>query len=73
MTNAEITVLSWLAEIVSESGNIIDAIIELDGSFDSIPEDVCYAYESMSYKEKVGIIHRATKYALQEPTKRKRS
>ncbi|MFY0516416.1 hypothetical protein ACOMCU_01105 [Lysinibacillus sp. UGB7] len=62
MNDNQLIVLKWMIKTV----NFQDMLIELDGAFESVPNEVCEAYENISQKEKIEVIHKATGILLKE-------
>lgn len=62
MNDNQLIVLKWM----TKSGNFQDAFIELEGDYESIPDSVYDAYESINQKEKLEVIHKATEILLKE-------
>lgn len=62
MNDNQLIVLKWMVRTV----NFQDMLIELDGAFESVPNEVCEAYENISQKEKIEVMHKATGILLNE-------
>ncbi|HGQ2848715.1 TPA: hypothetical protein ACLZEB_001182 [Streptococcus pneumoniae] len=62
MNDNQLKVLKWM----TESGTFQDAIIELEGEYESIPDAVYEAYDNINQKEKLEVIHKATEILLEE-------
>lgn len=62
MNDNQRIVLKWM----TESGTFQDAIIELEGEYESIPDAVYEAYDNINQKEKLEVIHKATEILLEE-------
>lgn len=62
MNDNQLIVLKWM----TESGTFQDAIIELEGEYESIPDAVYEAYDNINQKEKLEVIHKATEILLEE-------
>lgn len=62
MNDYQLIVLKWMIN----SGNFQDMLIELEGAFESVPNEVCEAYENINQKEKIEVFHKATEILLKE-------
>lgn len=62
MNDNQIIVLKWMINSV----NFQDMLIELEGAYESVPNEICEAYESINQKEKIEVIHKATGILLNE-------
>ncbi|MBG9693238.1 hypothetical protein ABD91_21095 [Lysinibacillus sphaericus] len=62
MNDNQLIVLKWMVR----TDNFQDMLIELDGAFKSVPNEVCEAYENISQKEKIEVMHKATGILLKE-------
>ncbi|MEK5183335.1 hypothetical protein [Paenibacillus sp. FSL P4-0288] len=58
-------VVEWLS---NSQLNFMDNLVELDGCFESIPDDVGCAYEELSEKEKIEVVKKSASNLLAKTT-----
>lgn len=61
MKESQTIIIDWL---VSTGNDFLGSIAELEGSFESLPEEVYEAFEGLSDKEKIQVIKESAERLL---------
>ncbi|MCZ1268250.1 MULTISPECIES: hypothetical protein [Paenibacillus] len=61
MSKNQLVVIKWLS---TTGQNFLSDIVELEGAFDGVPEDVAEAFATLSDREKIEVIQKAANNLL---------
>lgn len=61
MNKNQLVVIKWLS---TTGHNFLSDIVELEGDFESVPEDVAEAFATLSDREKIEVIQKAANNLL---------
>lgn len=65
LNDAQIDVSNYIIKnVTKDGGNLVELLYEIEDWFQSVPEEVSESYKSLSYIQRVALIHAVTDIIL---------